>query len=469
MKSFIDFNSEVINVKWFIDLFKNNQELAFSNNEEYIAENNLLGSPEERFLHDYNIKSSYNIPINYAGNLLGYLIINNAKDYRQMNKNYLEILRIVAIQTGIALHQAELYNKTKHHSEIETKIREITEMIRATLDIGKTKKTIVEVVGKMFKADRCFIVDYDKDIDGFLAVKDEYLSSEGIIAYKGVDINKQAPAFAEILKKGKQIIINNKEIYSDDDSLKFDVEEKEMEKYNLKSAFAVPFKLKSAFAFPYYNDILLGALLIHYVEEDHYITEDEINTLSLIVNQVAIAIHQAKLYDITKIQTEREKIGRDIVEILRSTLDKNIIKHLFVKNIGLLFNANRVFFSDYDPKANMYLPIDKNSEYLSSIQEKSFVDFDFSDESIRGFIQPLLEKRELKILSWDEYISDKPKTDILITRFENANVKSSYNLPVLYQEQIMGYFCIEFTKEICHLSNEDVNRIRNICTQKEGK
>jgi signal transduction histidine kinase len=113
----------------------------------------------------------------------------------------------------------------------------------------------------------------------------------------------------------------------------------------------------------------------------------------------------------------------------------------------------------------MYLPIDKNSEYLSSIQEKSFVDFDFSDESIRGFIQPLLEKRELKILSWDEYISDKPKTDILITRFENANVKSSYNLPVLYQEQIMGYFCIEFTKEICHLSNEDVNRIRNICTQ----
>ncbi len=30
----------------------------------------------------------------------------------------------------------------------------------------------------------------------------------------------------------------------------------------------------------------------------------------------------------------------------------------------------------------------------------------------------------------------------------------------------MGYFCIEFTKGSCHkLSDEDINRIRSMCTQ----
>ncbi len=429
------------------------------------VENENLPKNTKKMLIDESVKSFLRIPVYHGEIMYGALVFHYVNNYRSFRQEDIDLVQAIASQSAIIIHQAKLYNKTKQQAETEAKIREITEMIRATLDIDKTRKTIVDVVGKMLKADRCFIVDYDKESNGFLVVKDEYLSSENIIAYKGVDINKDAPAFAEILKKGKQIIINNKEIYSDDDGLSFDVEKQEIEKYNIKSAFATPYKIKSAFAFPYYNDILLGALLIHYAEEDHYITEDEINTLSLIVNQVAIAIHQAKLYEITKMQAEREKISRNIIEILRSTLDKNIIKHLFVKNIGLLFNANRVFYSDYDPKTNMYLPIDKNSEYLSSVEEKSFVDFDFSDESIRGFIQPLLEKRELKILSWDEYISDKPKTDILITRFENANVKSSYNLPVLYQGQIMGYFCIEFTKEICQLSNEDINRIRNICTQ----
>ncbi len=58
------------------------------------------------------------------------------------------------------------------------------------------------------------------------------------------------------------------------------------------------------------------------------------------------------------------------------------------------------------------------------------------------------------------------KVKDFMSRFEDANVKSSYNLPVLYQEKIIGYFCIEFSGIDCkELPDEDINRLRSICAQ----
>ena len=71
----------------------------------------------------------------------------------------------------------------------------------------------------------------------------------------------------------------------------------------------------------------------------------------------------------------------------------------------------------------------------------------------------------MKIPSWDEYKINNQKSQSFISLFEDANVKSSYNFPVMYEEKMMGYFCIEFTGAEFHMSNEDINRIRNICTQ----
>jgi len=146
-------------------------------------------------------------------------------------------------------------------------------------------------------------------------------------------------------------------------------------------------------------------------------------------------------------------------------LDKKTIKRLFVKNIGKYFYADRVFFSDYDMKSKVYLPVDEYSEYLSGPEVKSFVGYDWSCEEAREYIQPLLEKRELKIPEWNEYLTQNQKSQEFISLFEDANVKSSYNFPVLYQDKTMGYFCVEFTHKVNRLSEEDINRIRSMCTQ----
>jgi signal transduction histidine kinase len=259
-----------------------------------------------------------------------------------------------------------------------------------------------------------------------------------------------------VINYGKPTLVFDMEKHIVENNLQDTPVDWHRKEYNIKSALGIPIIAANQ---------NYGSLILQYTDNVVEFSEQELEFINIIANQAGIALHQAKLFEITKLQAERERISKNMVEILRSTLDKNIIKHLFVKNIGELLKADRVFFSEFDPKSGIYITVDKNSEYLSSPKEKSFVGFDWSDESVSEHIQPLLQRRELNIPSWEEYVKDCQKGPEFIALFEDASVKSSYNFPVLYEDKMMGFFCIEFTQEVHKLSNEDINRIRNICTQ----
>lgn len=150
----------------------------------------------------------------------------------------------------IASKNLELIKK----NERENVYRNIVDTIRSSLDIENTKQIIVDIIGKTLGADRCFITEYDKATDKFLIVEDEYLASSDIIGYKGSDSNKVVPTFAEAFKKGKSLLIKNKEIFLDTENQKFDIEKEAIEKYNVNSAFSFPL---------FYHDELLGVLATH--------------------------------------------------------------------------------------------------------------------------------------------------------------------------------------------------------------
>lgn len=457
-KSLVNADEKDPKFKFFIDAFRNNREINYSNVEEFIVANNLQGTPEENFLREYNAKSGYSIPIYYANSLLGYILIRYTKNYNALNENDLDFLRSLATQAGVAIKQANLYKKMQLQVERESLLRKIFETIRSSLDISVIKKTIVEEIGKSLQADRCFIGSYDPQTDIFDIDKySEYRSSENIKSCVGA--NSQDPKFVDAsyrIKNLQEYSIPNYEEYLIEHNLKGTITEDMAKEYNVKSAYGISI---------FYVDTLIGGLIIQYTRDYKKLDKNDLDFIRTIAAQAGTALHQAILYKKMQMQAEREKFSRNIIEILRNATDKNTIKHLFVKNIGKYFNADRVFFSDFDSETNMYLPINKNSEYLSSSEEKSFEGYDWSDESINEYIHPIIEKRELKILNWDEYINEKSMSEGFTSRFEDANVKSSYNFPVLYQEKIMGYFCIEFTHKVVKLSDEDIINIRSICTQ----
>lgn len=471
--------------------------------------------------------------------------------------------------------------------------KKVVETVRSSLDIKKTKQTIITVIGETLNADRCFIMEYDQKNNRFKNHDEEYLSSPLLNSYKNYDFNVNIPHFVNEFKLGKTLIYNQNKAQFDGKEIKFNdknfgAEKRIIQQNNVYSGVVYPI---------YYADNFLGDIVVHYVEKKHNASEEEINLINVVAGQLAVALYQANLFDKLKEQNDiqnailnnipfmawlkdanrkfimvnkkmaelygvnqddfigkddtdftpefgakylesdlevmqkretlvieeyvinngekrwaetfkspiidasgnvlgtaglahdityrketelellkrqdeimqyaqREKISRNIVEILRSSLDKTIIKKQFVRSIGNFFNADRVFLAEYDKTKQVYLPVETGCEYLSSNKEKSFVGYDWTIPQASEYIKPILEKREFNIPNWDTYIKQNPKrSEDFINLFEDANVKSSYNFPVLHQTEIMGYFCIEFTQRVRELTDEDIERIRSICTQ----
>lgn len=373
--------------------------------------------------------------------------------------NYIYMLISFLIVFLLFIRFIFLIHRIKQNIESERLLRKIFETMRSSLELDKIKNTIVNEVGIALNADRCFIWEYDKGKDLFIVDESsEYRASDGVKSLIGVNSKDQKIEWlTDLYKANNEVIFNNVIQFIKENNLEETPIEKYFKKYNIQASYNIPI---------FNSNELLGVLIVQYTKDYKTLNQESIDFIRIVAVQAGEAIYQAELYQKVQIQAERERISRNIIEILRSSIDKSIIKKLFVKNIGKFFNADRVFFSNYDPVKNTYLPVDENSEYLSSNDQKSLIGYDWSNKDIREQVQPLLEKREIKITNFDEYIKENPNISKGLTlRYIDLGVKSSYSFPVLHQNDIIGYFCIEFTDRVCDLSNEDINRIRNICTQ----
>lgn len=356
---------------------------------------------------------------------------------------------------NIAIKNFEIIEKNKR----ENIYRHIEEIMRTSFDINLIKHEIVLQTSKYFNADRVAFADYNAAKDNyFISPENEYRSSDKVKTFVGVDFTS-LPGFAESIKnlhiKGNDIIFNDLDKYLEDNNLKNTGVETFYRDMGFNSSMAINIS---------HGDIFYGNLVISF-EEKNKISNDDIKFIKVLAEKAGTSLYQAELYTKNIKQAEREKISRSMIEILRSTLDKNLVKHLFVKNIGKYFNADRVFFSDFDINTNTYLPVDNQSEYLSSPDEKSFINFDFSNSIIQEFLEPLLNKRELLIPNWNEYLKNHPQNEEFIELYKEANIKSGYKFPVIYEGKLLGFFCLDYTHDFVELPDEDISRVRSICTQ----
>ncbi len=459
IKTIIGYSFPTEDVEIFINSWLIKRDLIVFDYEQIRRDNNPDLQGMINYSAQFDLKSGIGIPFFEGENLSAILAIEYFKEKVIPSDDELDFLRILGNQTGLVFNQIELYQKTKRVAETERSIRKIIEEMRSSLDVNHIKTVVVNEIGKAMSADICFILIYDQEEDSFTVDEfSEYKPDKDEIGRINFDTKAdKVKWFMDAFRENEEHNFSDSEDYVRQFNLQGTTTEAFLKEYNIKSGYHIPI---------YYANITLGYIILNYTKDNKKLSENELSFLRTIATQVGIALHQARLYKKMQEQAEREKISRNIVEILRSTIDKKIIKHLFVMNIGKYFHADRVLFSDYDPINKKYLPVDKSSEYLSNPSIKSFVGFDWSKAEAREYIQPLLEKRELNIYCWDEYKKNNIKSPEFISLFEDAEVKSSYNLPVLYQERIMGYFCIEFTNNMCKkLPDEDINRIRNMCTQ----
>ena len=268
----------------------------------------------QKVLSEFGVKAKIIVPIIASDQLWGLLIVHHCQSPRQWQDSEITLLKELAIQVGIAVQQAELYDRVQSLNvyleqkidrrtaslqssvKFETLTRKITEKIRDSLDEQQILQTVAQEIGRVLQVERCKIEIYNSDRTT-VKVAHEYGNMSS--TYQG-----SIRHVADFPELDHQLLQRQ--------SLQFVEHAPELELHE---------DLATRLICPIFDDRgAIGNLWLLRAKEAHF-TSAEIVLVEQVANQCAIAIRQARLYQQSQIQ---------VAELERL----NLLKDDFLKTIS---------------------------------------------------------------------------------------------------------------------------------------
>lgn len=434
----------------FIDQNKSNKIICVEN----INNINLPEASRHMLIDILSVKSYLIVTVKYDEILYGSIVLHYVNDYKKFSPKELDLAEAMANQSANIINQVKTYDKIQKTYKREKILRKIIEITRSSLDEIEIKKTVVQELGKAFKADRCYFRSYNKIQDKFLPPDVEYLASKNVKSLLNIEPHQEGiKYFSNELRKrvqGFYPVIANIEMAKDTPL------EIYMKNSDITADYAMPITD---------SDEGFTWLVLHYSYEDPKLDDDYKKLLETIAFQVDTALKQIKLYNKAKQQIERENLLRNIFGTMRSSLDINVIKNKIVTEIGKSLNMDICFIMIYNQNEN-YFDIDEHSEYRSSNKEKSFIGENSEAPAFRFFMKSFKKNKEINFADSEEYIvknnlQDTPEEAFL----RDCHIKSSYNVPVYYANTLLGFIITFYTKDYRVLDKNELDFLRTIGTQ----
>ena len=265
-------------------------------------------------LQEFEVKANLVVPIVASEELWGLLIAHHCRSSRQWQTSEIELLKQLATQVGIAVQQAELYDRLSSHNvfleqqvdrrtaelqksiKFETLTRTVTTKMRDSLDEQQILQTVTEEISRVLDVGRCKIELYHSD-RAQAEIAYEYTMTEP--SCQGM--TRTVTDFPELEDRLEQR-----------ESLQF------VESIPVYNCVSIP---GTRLVCPIFDDRgILGNLWLLRPATECF-EADEIILVEQIANQCAIAIRQARLYQQSQIQVE---------ELARL----NLLKDDFLKTIS---------------------------------------------------------------------------------------------------------------------------------------
>lgn len=333
---------------WSDVIFKKNKPIIIDNADEASISESLRYN-----LNVLGIKAITGIPIKLNKDVWGSLSICTSYP-RHWTEDEISLLQTISDQVYLAIKQAELYSTTQQLADREATLRKIITTVRNTLDINEIGRGIVNEVGKIFKADRCFFRIYDRDSDRFLPVRIEYRPSDDVPSIIGEEFSEDEYAgFKECYKNGHLLIFPDTETSLKEPECDTTGIKALMENYNVKSNFGIPI---------FYEDQFLGVFVLHYTRNKVMLDENEITLLKSVADQAGIALRQAALFQETKDLADRlakslesERTIREILFEARQQKEHDQIFNYLLERLVDLFNVDRAIHLHFDKQRNLYV------------------------------------------------------------------------------------------------------------------
>jgi putative nucleotidyltransferase with HDIG domain len=229
-------------------------------------------------LRGKRFESFLTLPLVVRGNVIGILNICSIHE-RAFNQDNLRILSTLTNTVAISLENTRLYRGMKRKvSELST-LFEVGKTISSTLDLEKVLTLILEVATRLMEASICSLrlIGEEKEIvlSASYGLTTEYFDTKKSTITKRKSIAEQA------LQDRTPVIITDVPNDKEYEHPKYVTKEK------VTSLLCVPLVAKEE---------SIGVLTVYSTRRQRY-TQDQVNLLSAIADQAAIAVSNAKLHE----------------------------------------------------------------------------------------------------------------------------------------------------------------------------
>lgn len=269
----------------FINGIEHHGVLAFDD----AANDERISDLYQNFLRMAGVRSIMYVAIRVGDEMPAAFVLSTTRSMRRWSDYDIQLARAIADHTGLAIRQAELYQKAEATSVREKLVNRLSLAIRASLSMPEVLETATRELGQALAASRAYLRIYD-------SANPESQSSHEYVAKGVTRVRDEVTSYVDpvgqrLLRAQRPVVI--------DDSLNCSVGGPDFNAH--VRAFAERNSVRSEILYPLVvNDRFRGALCIHQTNRVRHWTEDEVALVESVAAQLAIGISQAELFEMTK-------------------------------------------------------------------------------------------------------------------------------------------------------------------------
>lgn len=261
----------------------------------YIAEHGAedkLGLLKGRFARDEKIVSCMALPLMAAGRNVGVMFVNYRTRTR-FTSDDLSNIKLFAGQAAVAIRNFQLFKASQRKLIEQKTLVEFSQALLGDITRQEIINRAVKVATQLLGVDHCNIVLRSDNGKLILSAADGW--DQGLIGQCEL-AEGEGSQTGYTIETGQPVVVEDLELEE-----RFAVHPVVRER-GVKSSMSVPM---------FSEDEMIGAMLVH-TNNYHQFTAEQVNLLSLIAYQTAIAIQSARRYEDLK-RTQRMVVARNAV------------------------------------------------------------------------------------------------------------------------------------------------------------
>lgn len=275
-------NFELKDLQVLIEALNEKGVLCFND----AAADERIADVYERILCKAGVRSIMYVAIRVGDEVTAAFALSTTRNIRCWSEADIALAKAVADQTGIAIRQAELYQKAEATSKREALVNNVTMAIRASLSLPEVLNTATRELGIALSASRVHLHLYDPE-NPISPVKHEYLAA-GCNSIAPFDANYNDPVGRQLLRMTKPLVIRDSLNFAEGTAEVNAAVREHARLLNVKSQVAYPLMIKGLFR---------GVLCIHQTDRLRSWTEDELSLVQSVAERLTIGMAQAELFE----------------------------------------------------------------------------------------------------------------------------------------------------------------------------